>query len=171
MNWTSAVNFTRHTFWLAARDCEVFQTCTVNLPMVVYWASCRRRADPTPESIPGCGYTRRAGHSSEGRTRVSAAQLVTRLLELARLDRELFALTGVSLNLADLVDEVAEELRPLADGLHTRFPDSLVVQGYFVRLREVLINLLTHAIQHSPMGSSSPSRPTSSSERPAPGPR
>lgn len=79
-------------------------------------------------------------------------QLVTGLLDISRLDHGLFALERQPLDLAVLIEDVAEELRPAAGNLRVLVPRSLEVQGDAVRLREVLINLLTNAAQHTPNG-------------------
>ncbi|GAC1323985.1 MAG: hypothetical protein NVSMB22_12290 [Chloroflexota bacterium] len=82
----------------------------------------------------------------------SIQAMVGRLLDSARLDQGLFSLALQPLDLAGLIERVAEEMRGSWETLHVRVADTLEVQGDPMRLTEVLVNLITNAIQHSPLG-------------------
>jgi signal transduction histidine kinase len=79
-------------------------------------------------------------------------QLVTQLLDSARLDQGLFSLSLQPLDLVPLIDEVVQVMRGSWPAIETRLADELEVQGDPVRLAEVLGNLLTNASQHCPDG-------------------
>ncbi|GAC1627465.1 MAG: hypothetical protein NVS4B2_07650 [Chloroflexota bacterium] len=82
----------------------------------------------------------------------SIQAMVGRLLDSARLDQGLFSLALQPLDLAGLIERVAEEMRGSWETLHVRVADTLEVQGDPMRLTEVLVNLITNSIQHSPLG-------------------
>jgi len=99
------------------------------------------------------GQERELQHAREASRSVTGIQqLVTRLLNVSRLDHGLFALALQPVDLSQLLEEVVEELRPTWSDLVLRVGDVREVDGDPVRLREVLVNLVTNAIQYSPEG-------------------
>lgn len=96
---------------------------------------------------------RERGHAEEAtRSLAALQQMVNRLLDVARLDRGLFALVPQPLDLVTLIDEVAADVRATWPAVEVVAPERLEVEGDPVRLREVLANLLTNAVRHSPEG-------------------
>ena len=85
-----------------------------------------------------------------------ASHLAAQLLALARLDPDAARDPAVSLDLALLAQEVAAELRPLAEGaqldLEVALPAGAPVQGHEAALRMALTNLLDNAIRYTPAG-------------------
>ncbi len=86
------------------------------------------------------------------RSLATIQQMITRLLDSARLDQGLFSLALQPLNVADVIEQVVADMRPSWEAIHLRVVETLEVEGDPVRLTEVLVNLLTNAIQHSPAG-------------------
>jgi signal transduction histidine kinase/transcriptional regulator with XRE-family HTH domain len=81
-------------------------------------------------------------------------QLITSLLDISRLDHGLFTLATQPLDLAGLVTEVASQFQLSRPELIVRTSEQVPdVEGDPVRLREVLLTLVTNAVQHSPDGS------------------
>ncbi len=84
------------------------------------------------------------------------AQLVQSLLTLARADSGRIVLNQEPVNLADLISEVANHLRVLAEEkgqqLDFRVP-RLAVRADRAVLRQAVVNILDNAIKHSPPGS------------------
>ncbi len=83
-------------------------------------------------------------------------ELITELLDVARIERGQFELTRAPLDLAALVREVADEML-LLDGKHQMryiIPDlPLMVYGDTARLEQVLQNLIQNALKYSPADS------------------
>jgi signal transduction histidine kinase len=79
-------------------------------------------------------------------------QLMHRLLDISRLDHGLFSLRAEPCDLAHLLQEFGEELRPAWPALVVQADGLPEVDGDPVRLREVLHNLLANAMHHSPPG-------------------
>jgi two-component system, OmpR family, sensor kinase len=79
-------------------------------------------------------------------------RLVTTLLDAGRLDQGLFSLSGLPVNLADLARQSADLLRSPEHALHVHAPDEVCVTGDPDALHQVLENLLSNALQHSPAG-------------------
>jgi signal transduction histidine kinase len=77
-------------------------------------------------------------------------QLVTQLLDSARLDAGLFSLALQPVDLVPLIEQVVQDMGGSWPALETRLADELEVQADPVRIAEVLVNLLTNAIQYSP---------------------
>lgn len=82
-------------------------------------------------------------------------QLVGRLLDLSRLDLGTMTLSLSSVDLVPLLWHVVEQQQAAARNhrLHLRTaPDSLVLQGDYIRLEQVLVNVIGNAIKYSPEG-------------------
>ncbi|HEY0605243.1 MAG TPA: heavy metal sensor histidine kinase [Herpetosiphonaceae bacterium] len=85
------------------------------------------------------------------------SRLVSSLLTLARADAATLPLHYESLDLADLVTDVAEQMQPLADERKVRLEvhaDSVPLLIDQDRLLQVLLNLLDNALNHTPAGGS-----------------
>jgi signal transduction histidine kinase len=78
--------------------------------------------------------------------------MLSDLMDTARLEQDLFALSLEAVNLPTLVQETADMLRSPAASIDVRTPDHLVVEADSGRLRQALENLLSNARQHSPAG-------------------
>jgi two-component system, OmpR family, sensor kinase len=111
------------------------------------------RLDLLHRRLRSPGQERELEHAQEAARSVAGIQqLVSRLLDISRLDQGLFTLTLQPVDLTQVVEEVAQELRPTCPDLVVRVSEVPEVEGDPVRLREVLVNLVTNAIQHSPTG-------------------
>ncbi len=81
-------------------------------------------------------------------------ELVESLLERGKLEHGRYSLDARQLDAAQLCKETVTELEILAAergvALRAETPESLVVVGDDVKLREVVENLITNAIQHAP---------------------
>jgi two-component system, OmpR family, sensor kinase len=77
-------------------------------------------------------------------------QLIADLLDAARLEGGVFALSPAPADLACLVQEVAERHAGAAQQVNLRLPEELVAQVDTSRLCQALENLLNNALQHSP---------------------
>ncbi len=78
------------------------------------------------------------------------------LLEMARIEHDAIALERDDLDVCELVREVVEDNRVLAEGRGQRFEldcvDSTIVSADAGRLRRVLGNLLSNAMKYAPSG-------------------
>ena len=85
-----------------------------------------------------------------------ASHLVAQLLALARLDPDAARDPASSLDLAQLVQDVAAEVRPLAEGaqldLEVTLPAAAPLRGHDAALRMAFTNLLDNAIRYTPAG-------------------
>jgi len=79
-------------------------------------------------------------------------QMIRRLLDVARLDQGLFSLSVQPVDLAAYVRDACEAMRPAWQAIEIRAADRLDVQADAARIRDVLMNLITNAIHHSPAG-------------------
>lgn len=79
-------------------------------------------------------------------------QMVRRLLDVARLDQGLFSLSLQPVDLTAFVRDACEAMRPAWHAIDVRAADRLEVQADAARIRDVLTNLITNAIHHSPAG-------------------
>ncbi|HVL01377.1 MAG TPA: ATP-binding protein [Dongiaceae bacterium] len=84
--------------------------------------------------------------------------LANGLLELSRLDAGQPELTPAEFNLSELVDEVHTELRPLLEGKPVDYgyhvpKDPVLMQADRRKIRQILFNLLSHAIRTTDHGS------------------
>lgn len=78
--------------------------------------------------------------------------MLSDLMDTARLEQDLFALSLEAVNLPTLVQETADMLRSPAASIDVRTPDHLVVEADSGRLRQALENLLSNALRYSPDG-------------------
>lgn len=78
--------------------------------------------------------------------------MVAALLDVARIDQGLFTLSPQTIDLVALVEEVVNELRVMHPQIEVRVPDELCVEADPIRIAQVLENLLTNAVNHSPEG-------------------
>jgi two-component system, OmpR family, sensor kinase len=112
------------------------------------------RLDVLRRRLEQGGQTREWEQAEEASHAVAGIQeLVSRLLDVSRLDHGLFALALQPVDVSHLVAEVAEELCPIWSNLTIRTAEVPEIEGDPVRLQEVLTNLVTNAMQHSPAGS------------------
>jgi signal transduction histidine kinase len=79
-------------------------------------------------------------------------RMISDLLDTARLDQGIFALTPELVDLATLARETAALLQTPAGDITVQTPDELCVEVDPQRIRQVLENLLTNARTHSPDG-------------------
>jgi two-component system, OmpR family, sensor kinase len=89
-----------------------------------------------------------ADEASRAITRMQ--QLITDLLDAARLEGGVFALSLAPLDLVPLVLEVVERHGGSAQRIEGRLPDELILEADASRLCQALENLLNNAVQHSP---------------------
>jgi signal transduction histidine kinase len=84
------------------------------------------------------------------------ARLVDGLLLLARADAGVLRMDHTPVDLAQLVEEVYEQTRVLADVKHVTLDlgpvESMTVQGDYQRLRQLLLNLVDNGIKYTPCG-------------------
>lgn len=97
------------------------------------------------------------GHLRAMRGNVLALEhLVEDMFLLARADSGSLSLHFESLDLAEVVDDAVEALRPVASresvAIDNRFHEPVMVQGDYMALGRVFRNLLDNAIRHSPAG-------------------
>lgn len=83
---------------------------------------------------------------------VRLQRMIDDLLDASRLEQGLFNLALQPLNLADLARETVELLRTSESVIAVQAPDEVVVEGDPDRLRQVLENLVTNALAHTPSG-------------------
>lgn len=76
--------------------------------------------------------------------------LIRNLLDAARLEQGLFTVEPQECDLTALVRETVELLHTPATPMHIQAPAHVIVQADPERLRQVLENLLSNALQHSP---------------------
>src|SRR5205823_737944 len=79
------------------------------------------------------------------------------LLDMSRVSRGKITLQKVELNLAAVVQQAAETSRPLIEAHRhhltvTLPPDSILIKGDFVRLAQVVSNLLNNAAKYTDDG-------------------
>ncbi|HET9596524.1 MAG TPA: HAMP domain-containing sensor histidine kinase [Anaeromyxobacteraceae bacterium] len=79
-------------------------------------------------------------------------RLVSDLLDLSRIDRGLFELQRARLDVVALAREVSAALESADHGIRVEAPGEAVVEGDAVKLRQVLENLVSNALRHSPPG-------------------
>jgi signal transduction histidine kinase len=76
-------------------------------------------------------------------------RMVADLLDVARLDQGLFALSPQTVDLVALVEAVVMDFRPLHPEIAVRLPDELQIEIDARRITQALQNLVMNAIQHS----------------------
>jgi len=83
--------------------------------------------------------------------------LVGELLTLARLDSGMVGITDETVDLCELVDQIANDARLEADAKHCRIdvslPDSMLIKGSYELLYRAIENVVRNAVLHSPEGS------------------
>ena len=83
--------------------------------------------------------------------------LVGELLTLARLDSGITGVTHETVELCELVNEIANDARLEANARHCRvdvsLPESIVIKGSHERLYRAIENVIRNAVLHSPEGS------------------
>lgn len=82
--------------------------------------------------------------------------IVSKLLTLARADVGAEQLDLVKIDLKALLEDLAVDIQLLSErkqlSFQANFPESLIVKGDEVKLRELFLNLLDNAIKYSPSG-------------------
>jgi signal transduction histidine kinase len=120
------------------------------LQSIMGWSNVLRRTLDDP------GIVARAATAIERNARIQA-QLLEDALDINRIVRGTLALDPVDVDLASLVEDVVESMRPaaleksLTLAIHVR-ADGLHVRGDAVRLQQVVWNLLANAIKFTPEG-------------------
>lgn len=99
------------------------------------------------------GDTALTEHANEARFALRRLRnMVSGMLDVARLDQGLFALSLQPVDLAHLVRDVAGVFKVRRDRIEVRVPEELVVQADPDALRQALENLVANAIKHSAKG-------------------
>jgi len=82
------------------------------------------------------------------------ARLVSRLLDISRIESGRLTLERETVNLVDLVGKIADGVRPTADGhaIAVHAPDELLAHVDPLRFEQVVTNLLDNAVKYSPGG-------------------
>ena len=85
------------------------------------------------------------------------ARLLDDLLDVSRITQGKITIHKAAIDLAPLVEQVIEVVRPILDAHHHRVEyehpaEPLVIQGDHVRISQVLENLLTNAAKYTPNG-------------------
>ena len=88
------------------------------------------------------------------RTTERLSSLVNQLLELSQFESGAVSIARVRISARDLIGDAAKEVAPLRDDVRISadIASELVCNGDEPRLHEVLVNLLSNAIRHSPSG-------------------
>jgi signal transduction histidine kinase len=76
--------------------------------------------------------------------------MVTELLDVARIDAGIFAVSPQMIDLVNLTEEVAASFQPMHPTITLRLPDELPVQADPGRIAQVIQNLVSNAVHHSP---------------------
>jgi two-component system OmpR family sensor kinase len=76
--------------------------------------------------------------------------VIVDLLDVARLNQGLFAITPQPMNLVDLVLEVVEAFRTTETTIDVQVPEEVVLCADPDRLRQVIENLLANAVKYAP---------------------
>jgi two-component system, OmpR family, sensor kinase len=76
--------------------------------------------------------------------------MVRGLLDVARIDQGIFAISPQPVDLVSLVEDAANAFRPIHPTIVLRLPDELPIHADPSKVTQVLENLITNAIKHSP---------------------
>lgn len=79
-------------------------------------------------------------------------RMIGELLDVARLDQGIFALSRRSADLTGVARDVADGLRGRREEIEVRAPDELVLNMDPGRIEQALQNVVSNAIQHTPDG-------------------
>jgi two-component system OmpR family sensor kinase len=79
-------------------------------------------------------------------------QMVTELLDVARLDQGIFALSRQPVDLVSILEDVVQEMKSTRPSIEVRAPHELCVQADPGRLGQALENLVSNAMHHTPDG-------------------
>jgi two-component system, OmpR family, sensor kinase len=88
--------------------------------------------------------------ASASRAVVRLDRLITDLLDVTRLEQGLLTLDRKLVGLVPLVQSTAEAFRAPGREIHVETPPELLVPADAERVRQLLENLVTNAVQHSP---------------------
>jgi len=77
-------------------------------------------------------------------------RVISDLLDVARLNQGIFAITPQPMNLVDLVQEVVAAFRTAETPIHVHTPVEVILSADPDRLRQVLENLLANAVKYAP---------------------
>jgi two-component system, OmpR family, sensor kinase len=83
---------------------------------------------------------------------VRLRRLVSDLLDVGRLERGIFSLSLQTVDLVPLVQQAARMLETDVSRVRLDLPEALVVTADPDRIRQIVENLITNAINHSPKG-------------------
>jgi two-component system OmpR family sensor kinase len=78
------------------------------------------------------------------------ADLISDVLDAARVDQKLLALEPAPVELTPLVEEIASALAPANHPIVLKSSDDLIVEADQKRVRQCLENILANAVKHSP---------------------
>lgn len=100
---------------------------------------------------------RREGHEQDLRdaeamehTLSLLGRVISDLLDVARLNQGIFAITPQPLNLVDLIQEVVGAFRTAETPIHVHTPAEVILSADPDRLRQVLENLVANAVNYAP---------------------
>jgi signal transduction histidine kinase len=78
------------------------------------------------------------------------SRIISDMLDVARIDQGVFAMNVQPVDLVALAHEAAKTLATPDHGIEVKAPEEIVVTGDPDRLRQLLDNLLSNAVTHSP---------------------
>ncbi len=79
-------------------------------------------------------------------------RMIRDIMDMARLEQGLFTINPTPLDLAELARETAAILQTPGSLIEVRAPDPVVIEGDPDRIRQVLENLVSNALKHTPEG-------------------
>ncbi|MDP9351964.1 MAG: GAF domain-containing sensor histidine kinase [Chloroflexota bacterium] len=111
----------------------------------------RARVDLIHRRAGRLGDAKLLGHAEEAQLALSRLRrMISAMLDVARLDQGLFALSRQPVDLANLAHDTAAMLGVRDVVVEVRAPEELVVQADPDALRQALENLVANALKHSP---------------------